>query len=116
MTAIDTPIFQSIQQAIAIIRQGRELERLLLDAGFALPDAEHPASINGATSAPNEDDQPNTPEWPQTDPETGELIDARGIGWDSRIHSSNKARVSDGTWQVPIRRWSRVLGARRWSG
>lgn len=91
MTAIDTPVVQSIQQAIDIIRQGRELERLLLEAGFALPDVER----QPAAPVP----PPNAaPEWPRTN-DDGEMVDVRGLLWDERIHASSKACSVDGIWR-----------------
>lgn len=38
-------------------------------------------------------------EWPQAHPETGELIDARGVRWDERVHSSAKSCNEDGAWR-----------------
>ena len=108
MITIDTTITQSIQQAVAIIRQGRALERMLIEAGFSLTDVDgehHPKPSNGADSYPNKADSSITHEpdqkaqaWPQAN-DDGELIDARGIVWDERIHSSSKGCNDDGTWR-----------------
>ena len=108
MITIDTTITQSIQQAVAIIRQGRALERMLIEAGFTLTDVDgehHPKPSNGADSNPNKADSSTTHEpdqkaqaWPQAN-DDGELIDARGIVWDERIHSSSRNCNEDGTWR-----------------
>ena len=108
MITIDTTITQSIQQAVAIIRQGRALERMLIEAGFTLTDVDgehHPNASNGAASKQDEADSSTTHEpdqkaqaWPQAN-DDGELIDARGIVWDERIHSSSRNCNEDGTWR-----------------
>lgn len=102
MTVIDTPIVQSIQQAIAIIKQGRELERLLIEAGFALPDSDHHHEPSAGAASPTPEPDPvttdNAPEWPKANAD-GELVDVRGIGWDERIHSTKKVCLRNGSWK-----------------
>ncbi|MCK7461147.1 MAG: hypothetical protein MZU84_03320 [Sphingobacterium sp.] len=107
MITIDTTITQSIQQAVAIIRQGRALERMLIEAGFTLADVDgdHKKPSIGEASEQNEANLPTTPEpapkepeWPKAN-DDGELIDVRGIAWDERIHASSRACNEDGTWR-----------------
>lgn len=38
-------------------------------------------------------------EWPQANPETGEMVDSRGVPWIDGIHSSGKTCNADGTWR-----------------
>lgn len=104
----DETITQAIQHAIAIIRRGREMERMMLEAGFTLPDIDadhHPKASNGAAPEPTKADSSTTPEpepkapaWPQAN-DDGELIDARGLKWDERIHASSRACNEDGSWR-----------------
>lgn len=104
----DETITQALQHAIAIIRRGRAMERMMLEAGFTLPDIDadhHQKASNGATPEPIKADssitpepEPKAPAWPQAN-DDGELIDARGIVWDERIHSSSRNCNEDGTWR-----------------
>lgn len=102
-----TAIAQTIQDAIAIIQQGRELERMLIDAGFVFAESK-PATATRTDAAaqthptdptPTVEDASEAPEWPQANA-NGELIDARGIAWDERIHASTKACTADGSWRM----------------
>lgn len=107
--SIDPTLTQSLQQAIEIIRHGRELERMLIEAGFSLADtgvesrpaphldaASRPAAANART---NREPEPPAPEWPQAHPQTGELVDATGCPWIEAAHSANKTCTENGTWR-----------------
>jgi len=96
MTQLDTSLSQSIQQALAIIEQGRALERLFIAAGFTLPASEtQPATPPEPTAEP----KPLDPEWPKRDPDSAELVDVRGIAWIEAAHSANQTCNADGTWR-----------------
>lgn len=107
--SIDPALTQSLQQAIEIIRHGRALERMLMEAGFSLADtgvesrpapnldaASRPAAANART---NREPEPPAPEWPQAHPQTGELVDATGCPWIEAAHSANKTCTENGTWR-----------------
>lgn len=42
---------------------------------------------------------PEPPAWPRSDPETGELVDARGCPWLAEAHSANKTCTETGEWR-----------------
>ncbi|NVZ11742.1 hypothetical protein HW932_21070 [Allochromatium humboldtianum] len=107
--SIDPTLTQSLQEAIEIIRHGRALERMLIEAGFSLADtgvesrptpnldaASRPAAANART---NREPEPPAPEWPQAHPQTGELVDATGCPWIESAHSAKKTCTENGAWR-----------------
>jgi phage recombination protein Bet len=57
-----------------------------------------------STSEPIDDEAPertaSMPDvWPKPDPETGELVDVRGVPWIETVHSVGKTCNDDGTWR-----------------
>lgn len=56
---------------------------------------EHQAPV----AAESEPEVNEKQEWPQAHPETGELVDARGVRWDERVHSAGKSCNEDGVWR-----------------
>ena len=60
---------------------------VLSEAGPTIPPAP-PVVLAGATPPP-----------PPAAPPPGIDVDAAGMPWDGRIHSSSKAKVADGTWR-----------------
>jgi hypothetical protein len=99
MTNLEIPIAQSIQQAIAIIHQGRALERLFIDAGFTLPGSDTQPELATSPEPSAEPIKPAESNWPKRDPDTDALIDVRGMPWIEAAHSANQTCNTDGTWR-----------------
>jgi hypothetical protein len=56
------------------------------------------AAPQAGAEKPQEDAEGND-EWPQPDPETGELVDVRGCPWIESVHSAGKTCTQDGYWR-----------------
>lgn len=69
------------------------------DQSESAPAASNHESSRHTSSAPDDKQDGAATEWPKADPETGELVNAHGIPWDERFHSSTKACNDNGTWR-----------------
>jgi phage recombination protein Bet len=49
--------------------------------------------------SPTHEEESAIPDWPQPDPETGELLDVRGLPWIEAAHSVGKTCNDDGSWR-----------------
>ncbi|MCK7581139.1 MAG: recombination protein RecT [Chromatiales bacterium] len=95
-TATVTDLNARLAASAEILPQARATEQQ--DQTDPEPVEHHPNTSNGAASEQHEANSGNATDWPQANPETGELIDSRGIAWDKRIHSTTKKCNDDGTW------------------
>jgi len=94
----DETITLAIKHAIDIIRRGRAMEKMLLEAGFTIPEIDIDSDHQKIAASGPVKAKPKAPEWPKTN-DNGELVDVRGLVWDERIHTSNKSCNENGTWR-----------------
>lgn len=85
-------------------------------------------NLNQSIKTTHDEAQEETPKpsqdhkaaWPQEDPDTGDLVDARGLPWDARFHAISKRCVADGSWRMrrgadptPMKAWEESMLAEK---